>query len=68
MWIPLLGLLDRASVTGEVTYAGYVSKAHLSRTPISPPPEGGTRFFSLKCAKHFSRSVEWLVNDGLERL
>lgn len=41
MWIPLLGLLDRASVTGEVTYAGYISIAHLSRTPVSPPPEGG---------------------------
>jgi hypothetical protein len=28
MWIHLLGLLDRASVTGEVTYAGYISIAH----------------------------------------
>ena len=44
MWLPLLGLLDRASVTDEVIYAGYISIAHPSRTPVPLPPEGGARY------------------------
>jgi hypothetical protein len=43
MWIPLLDLLDRANVTGEVTFAGYISIAHPSKNPVPPPPEGGAR-------------------------
>jgi len=43
IWIPLLGFLNRASVTGEVIYAGYISIAHPIRTPVPPPPEGGAR-------------------------
>jgi len=43
MWIPLLSLCDRASVAGEVTYAGYISIAHPSKNAVPPPPEGGAR-------------------------